>query len=418
MDPELKRELDALKAELGKNVEALARVDKIETAALQRDADTKKLREELDAVKAAHVEREKTIQDLQRTGRQQAIVRDRITIKREATEMLGMLARQLMANHLRMEIPVAFAPETAIVREHIQRATLAAGAVTGSYTVPTITEAQLIDALEEVSSLLSLVDFVPGLPAASSILIPTLTTRPTLQAARATVDTAMTQSDPAFGQMSLSPNEAYIYFPVDNRLIQMSALSLGALLTSLLRDSIIEGITNWLLNADATSTYNSIRGILNENTAGYIYTLPSGKVAFSDLAKSDLTGAKAKCLKRGRARGVWLGSLEVLGLIEDMDRQGKTPVVTYAQDGTPRVLQNPVVIDEGMPDIADSGKSKALLAFGDPATYMVGLIGGIQIAVSTEYLFGKNQTAFRGLINMDIKRKPVATFMLMKTPAA
>lgn len=418
MDPELKRELDALRAELGKNVEALARVDAIEKAGLQREADTKLLRKELDEVKAAHIEREKAIQELQRAGRQQAVVRDRITLKREATEMLGMLARQLMSNHLRQEIPAQFAPETALVREHLQRATLAAGAMTGSYTVPTITESQLIDAIEEVSGLLALVDFVPGLPAASSILIPTLTTRPTLLPTRATVDTAMTQSDPAFGQMSLAPAEAYIYFPVDNRLIQMSALSLGTLLSSLLRDSIIEGICTWLLKGDGSASYNSITGILNEATAAYIYTLPAGKKAFADLAKSDLTGAKSKCLKRGRARGVWLASLDVQGLVEDMDRQGKVPVVTFAQDGTPRILQNPVVIDEGMPDLAESDAGKAVMGFGDLATWMVGLIGGIQIAVSTEYLFGKNQTAFRGVLNMDIKRKPVATFMTIKTASA
>ena len=90
----------------------------------------------------------------------------------------------------------------------------------------------------------------------------------------------------------------------------------------------------------------------------------------------------------------------------------------FAQDGTPRILQNPVVIDEGMPDLAESDAGKAVMGFGDLATWMVGLIGGIQIAVSTEYLFGKNQTAFRGVLNMDIKRKPVATFMTIKTASA
>ena len=417
MDPELKRILDELRGELGKNVQALARVDQLETAAKAKDADLKLIRTELDTIKAAHVEQKKAFDEMQRQSRVQGIQRDGLTDSRAAVAMFGMLCRSAMANHLRQEVPSIFAPEKELIRAYLERATLQAGAVTGSYTVPTVTESELLDALEQISELLSLVDMRTGLPAASTIYMPTLTGRPTLQPARASVDTAMTQSDPAFGQLALSPNEGYIYFPVDNRLMQMSALSLGTLLTSLLRDSLIQGMTDWLINADGTATYNSITGILKEATAAYIYSLPAGKTAFSDLTKADMQKIKAKCLKRGRAKGVWLASLEVQGIMEDMDRLGKVPVITYDQAGNARALQNPIEIDEGMPDLADSAANTAILGFGDPATWLVGLVGGIQVAVSTEYLFGKNQTAFRGVLNLDIKRKPVATFITAKTAA-
>lgn len=422
VDEKLKQEFDALRAELKKNVEALARVDKLEAAAGQRDADVKKIQGDMEAIRAEAKQREDTIRELQQKARVQAIQRDPIRERQDSIRMLGMIVRQELSKHLRVEVPAAFKEEGELVRsyhESISRATLYAGGTTGSYLVPTITEATVIDALEEVSELLGLVDFVPGLPAASTISIPTLVTRPTLQAARASVDTAMTQSDPAFGQLQLTPAEAYIYFPVDNRLIQMSAVALGNLLAQVLRDGLISGICTWLLSGDATSTYNSVRGILKENTAAYIYQLGSGKTGFANLAKSDLTGMKAKCLKRGRGpRGRWLTSLDVLGIIEDLDRTGKTPVITYGQDGMPRVLQNEVVIEEGMPDIADSAADTGFIGFGDWATYLVGLIEGIQIASSSDYLFGKNQTAFRGVLNMDIKRKPVATAILGKTAAA
>ena len=418
MDAELKRELDALKGELGKNVEALARVDKIETAALQRDADTKKLREELDAVKASHVEREKAIQDLQRQGRAQAIQRDHNAIVIEATENLGMIVREMLCKRLGCELPSAFVGEPKLVRERIQRATLAADAVTGSYLVPTITEAQLIDTLEEVSDLLSLVEFMPGLPAAGTIYIPTLTGRPTLQPARASSDTAMTQSDPAFGLMEMSPKESYFWFPVDNRLIQMSAINLGNLVSGLMRDWVVGGICNWLLNADGTANYNFFTGILNESSADYISALPSGKKAFSDLTAQDMRKIKGATLKRGRAKGVWLCSLDVQGLMEDFDRTGKLPFVKEMPDGSMKALQNPIVNDEGMPDIADSAENKTFLGYGDLATFIVGLVGGIQLATSADYRFGNNQTSYRALLNMAIKRKPVNTLRIMKTAAA
>ena len=69
-------------------------------------------------------------------------------------------------------------------------------------------------------------------------------------------------------------------------------------------------------------------------------------------------------------------------------------------------------------DLAADEANKAFLGYGDLATFLVGLVGGIQIGVSTEYLFGENQTAFRAIVNMDMKRKPSATYTILKTAAA
>lgn len=425
MDPEIKKALDEVKAAVGRNVEALARIDAIEAAAKTGVADLKLLRTELDAVKAAAVEREKTITEMQRNMR---IVRqdaDPIRRAHEATAMFGMIIRQELCRALRLEIPSAFAGEVELVRSYqadvLQRATLVSGATTGSYLVPTVTETQLIDTLEQVSDLLGEVEFIPGLPAASTINIPTLTGRPTLQPTRGTSatasDTKMTQSDATFGRLQLTPAEAYIYFPVDNKLIQMSALSLGSLLMNVLNDAVGQGICDWLVNGDGTSTYNSITGILNETDANYLQNLPAGKTAFANVTKEDLLKGMTRMLKRGRANGKWLLDLDVLGILQDIDRQGKTPLVKENANGEYLVYNRPCIIEPLMPDLADSGKSKGFLGLGDLMTFIVGLIGGIQIAQSSDYLFGNNQTAFRAVLNMDIKRKPVKTFMLYKTPA-
>jgi HK97 family phage major capsid protein len=413
---EILRKLDTLSQELGKNSEAVARVHELERTSAAGDVKVKAFEAAIEEIKRADEERRKAIEDLRRGARLQRAAEggDRPA----ALTAFGAMMRQELCRALRIEMPAAFKHEAEIVRAHLERATLYAGGTTGSYTVPTITMAELIDTLEEVSDLLSRVELISDLPAASTINIPTLTGRPTLQATRASVDTAMSQSDPTFGQLQVTPAEAYIYFPVDNRLLQMSALPLGTMLVNVLRDAIAAGMCDWLLNGDGTSTYNSITGILKQATAAYLYTMPSGKVQFSHLAKSDLTGAMAKTLKRGRSAGVWLGNLEILGVCEDMDRTGKTAVVSYGNNGGARVLMHDFVIEEGMPALAASAANTGFLGFGDLSTFLVGLVGGVQVASSTDYLFGKNQTAFRGVLNMDIQRKPAATFMLVKTAAA
>jgi HK97 family phage major capsid protein len=423
MNEELKKELEALKAALGKNVDALARIDQLESALKTVQADAalvKVVRGELDKISAVVAERDAAIKRLQEEGRVQAIRRDPIVDRRHAQEVLGMIVRSELARQNRMELPAAFRHETELVRKYsdeiLARATVTPMSTTGSYLVPTVTDRSILDAVEEVSELLSLIDFVPGLPAGGTFNFTFLATRPTMQVKRASTDTAMTASDPVFAQLQLSPNETYVFFPIDNKLMLMSAVALGGYFEGLCRDAMIDKLAYWTLRADGGASYNSITGALAEATAGYVYSLPAGKTAFSDMTATDLQKIKAKSLKRGRGpKGRWILDLEVLGLIEDMDRTGKNPVLREREDGTYVVKQNPVVIEEHMPGLDESAAATGFALYGDPATIMLGMVGGLQIASDASVKFDKNQTAFRATTIMDIKRKPVATLIVAKT---
>jgi HK97 family phage major capsid protein len=416
MNEEIKALLDGLKAEVQRIGGGLARLDAVERKLAEgalsetaAKAELERCRAEIGEIKAEHTR-------IVRDSRLVQARREGVVEREHGLVVMGAICRQLMAERQRVDIPARFKGEAQIVREYIERATLEAGATTGSYAIPTIMSQEIIDTLEEVSDLVARTDFQPDLP--GNVDFPTIAGRPTLQHARASVDTAMTASDPTFGQLQVRPDEGYCYFGVDNRLIQMSPLALGQVFLNLTREGVVGGLATDLLSGDGTSTYNGITGILNESTAAYVYTMPSGKTAFSDLTATYLRAAMAKALKRGRANGVWVLSLDVLGVIEDLDRTGKVPVVSYSPTGETLVFRRPVVIDEGMPDSADSAAAKAFFGFGDLRTYMVGLVGGIQIATSEHVRFDKNQTAFRGTVNFDIKRKPVATFITGKTAAS
>lgn len=426
MDPELKKELDALRAALGKNVDALARLDALEKIVAAGQADVKLVRAELEKIQQAVTEREQIIRDLREGARLSARQADPIQVRRQAIEMTGMIVRAELARANRMELPAAFRAETDLVRkyqeESLARATLTPMATTGSYVVPTITDLAIQDAVEEVSELLGLVDFIPGLPAGGTFNFTFLSTRPVMQVKRGSTDTAMTASDPVFSQVQLSPAETYVFFPVDNKMFLMSAMALGGYFENLCRDALIDKLAYWLVRGDGTATYNSITGMLAEATAAYIYSLPAGKTAFSDVAATDLQKAKAKCLKRGRGpRGRWILDLEISGssgLISNMDRLGKVPVVTIGNDGQARILTNPEVIEEHMPGTDESAAGTGFIVYGDPATWIVGMVGGLRIASDASVKFDKNQTAFRGDTIVDIKRKPVASAITIKTAAA
>lgn len=412
-DAELRSAMERLDDVLGKDVGARALAEDLAKKFTAGEAALTEVRGKLAEIEKASVERANEIKELRQQARQQALGREG-NDKQRGLRILGATIRESLCRHFGTEIPGSFkAGEETLLREY--RATLEAGAAGGSYLVPTITEAMIIDAIEEVSDLVNRVDFQPGLP--GQMDIPTLTGRPSLLPKRTTVDTDMTQSDPSIGVLPFVPNEMYVFFPVDNRLIQMSAVQLGSLATQLIRDAAIDGLASWLVNADGTTNYNSCTGI-KAQPAPYRLSMDAGKKEIQNLDKSFLTAMKSAVLKRGRARGSWLLSNDVLGLIEDLDRTGKVPVLTYAQDGSPRVLQNPVVMDESMPDIAESAVDTPFIGFGDLATFWVGLVGGIQIGVSQEVLFKRNQTAFRAVLNGQILRKPVKTFVTGRTAAA
>jgi HK97 family phage major capsid protein len=417
MSDQILDKIAELKTELGKNVEAVAKVESLERDLATKTTSLKKAEETLARIESENKTRDEQIVALKRESRVVGVMRDGVQSARDGLAILGMQFRQALARHAKSEVPAEFKEEETLIRDFLARATLQAGGVTGSYLVPTVTNAELIDAIEELSDVLSRVDMVTGLPGASSMLWPVQTGRSTLQPARATVDTAASESAPTFGQLELTPKEAYVYFPVTNRLLQMSAIDLGRVCQQNLRDSVIAGLADWVINADGTAAYNSFTGILCEATGAYIYIMPAGKTSFNDLKKSYVTAAKQQLLKRGRARGVFLSSLSVLGVLEEEDRLGKAPTITYDNGGNARVLMMPSVLDENMPTTEDTGVSKGFAAIGDLATIMVALVGQMEFAVSEHVLFNKMQTAFRGVINAAIARKPVATLITMKTPA-
>jgi HK97 family phage major capsid protein len=198
----------------------------------------------------------------------------------------------------------------------------------------------------------------------------------------------------------------------------MSAVDLGMEMGPLIIAAAVDGLGYGILNADGTSTYNSMTGLLNEATAGYVSSLPNTKTAFSDVTKGDLTAAKAKALLRAQNIGSWIMSTYILGLCEDFDRTGKREAVTTDNQGVTRLLGNKVVIDAYMPGSAASASATGFAIFGDMKTMFVGLVGGMEIGVSEHVRFDKNQTVIRLVLNGQYQRKPFAGLITVKTAAA
>jgi len=392
-----------------------AKLDGIEKARETEAGDLGKLREELEGIKTQADEREKSIREIEQKNSLR-LERDPAQKREQGLIVLGAMVRSHLCAGMRSEVPSQFASERELVdgymRESHERATLDETTAAGGYFVPTVLVMDLYNTLEEVSQLLSVVDFQTGVPTKGTGV--TLTGRPTLQPKRATSDTKMTQSDPAFGQYSWDTDEAHIYFPVDNWMLQLSPIQLGQRMLAVLRDAYVGGICDWLINADGSATYNGNTGMLSD--AVNAVAMAAG--TFESLSNADLRKVMRSVLLRARRMGAFVGGGYVVDVLEEVSRTGKMPILREKGDGSYSLKGKLFIEDEGMPDEVDSGAGKALLGFGDPKTWAVTLAGsGIQLAADTSYRFAYNQTAFRAVGHLSIDRKPGKTWALLNTKA-
>jgi len=167
MDPELKKVLDELKAEVGKHVDVAARIDKIEATVGTSAEEVKTARAEIETLRATVAERDQALKDLREQGRQQAMQRDPIARRDEARAMLGMIVRQELARANRTELPSQFREETELVRawhnQVLARDTVTPMDTSGSYMVPTVTDrGELERAMERPRDYANLVVRVGG----------------------------------------------------------------------------------------------------------------------------------------------------------------------------------------------------------------------------------------------------------------
>ena len=407
-----------IRDEFGKNHTDLhAKLDEIEKRREEQKKDLGSIRDEIEAVKAKAQERENTIREIERRNALR-LESDPLRKREDALSMLGMITRQAMVRgNSSLDMPTRFGNEREQIDSYMsklhERATLDETTTAGGYFIPTQLVLDIYDTLEEVSPLLGQVDFQSGVPTKGSGV--TLTGRPTLQTARANSDTAMTESDPSFSQWNWDTSEAYIYFPVDNWMLQLSPIEIGRRMIAVARDAYIAGICDWLINADASASYNSETGILadKENIVRMAGT------TFASLTNADLRKLMRGVLLRARRMGSFLIGPYAIDLLEDIDRQGKVSVLRETGRGDYICKGKPLVEDEGMPDEDDSAADAAFMGFGDLKTWAVVLAGaGLQIGSDTSVRFNYNQTAFRAVGHLDIVRKPGNTWALLKTKAS
>jgi HK97 family phage major capsid protein len=210
--------------------------------------------------------------------------------------------------------------------------------------------------------------------------------------------TQLPSSDPKFTQMVLSSNKFGITVNVDRELLDDSGVNLLGYLAMSAGRAIGNNLGYALINGG-----NVTNGLLSvAPTAGTAATGTANGKIVGGPAYQDLVNLEYSVIApyRQSKSCYWMCADATVGKLRQLtDNQGRPLWEPSTVLGAPDlVLGKPIVADPFMPAIAGTAKS---ILFGDFSQFFVRLVGGVRFERSDDFLFNKDQVAFRAVLRAD-----------------
>ncbi|MEH1059393.1 phage major capsid protein [Micromonospora sp. CPCC 206171] len=289
------------------------------------------------------------------------------------------------------------APEGQVDYRDLVKGTASAG----GNTVPTSFYNRLVEHMIETSGLLQAGVTILNTGSGENLQIPKTTAYST--ATRTAEGATIAESDPAFGQVTLSAYDYTILMEVSRQLVRDTGVDLEGFLARQAGRALGNAFGNEMVNGTGSS---QPRGILLDATVGKTgptgtttgfgtqSTVGQGGDLLIDLYHSvispyrtskscgwvmnDQTAASVRKLKNSQGDYIWQAALSL---------------------GAPdTILGKPVHIDPFMPAPAANAKS---ILFGDFSAYYVRMVGGVEFQRSDDFAFNRNMVAYRAILSAD-----------------
>jgi len=286
--------------------------------------------------------------------------------------------RQLLDGEVRS---VDFTPE---------RRDLTVGSATaGGNTVPTSFYATLKEHLVEVSAIRQLNVEVLTTASGEAIQVPKTTSHGS--AALVGEGSAIPESDPAFGQLTLNAYKYATLVQVSNELISDTGVDLvGYIARAAGRAVGIDSGTD-LVVGDGSSKPN---GVITASTLG---VTAAGVAA---ITADEVINLMFSVTSPYRSVGSFLigdsALLAIRKLKDQNDQYLWQPALTGGEPNS--ILGRPYVSD---PNVADLGTGNITMAYGDFSTYMIRDVGQMRVERSDDYAFNTDLVTWRVVLRTD-----------------
>ena len=196
------------------------------------------------------------------------------------------------------------------------------------------------------------------------------------------------ETEPAFREIRLEPNEVAAHVVVTDKLLRNSAAA-GALVSSLLRKAIIAAEEDAFLSGNGAG---QPLGIIGHPAAIQVARAGAGAIAYNDVVNMY---ARAKF----GGQLTWIGSQTVLPQLMRMADAGNNLVwQPNAREGAPGTLLGiPFLLNDQSPILGAEGD----LILVDLNYYLIKDGSGISISMSEHPLFTQNRTIIKAFWNVD-----------------
>lgn len=278
---------------------------------------------------------------------------------------------------------------------------LKSGATTGGNTVPTSFYNRLVSHLIETSGLMQAGPTVLNTNSGENIQIPKTTAHSS--AAIVTEGTAISESDPAFGQVTLGAYKYGTMIQVSRELVEDTGVDLqgylamqtGRALGNAFGAHMITGTGSSQPTGVVTSATLGVTGPTGTTTTfGTQSTVGQGGDLLIDLFYSVISPYRAS------ASAAWLMRDATAAIARKIkSSQGDyiwQPSLVVGQPDT--ILGKPVYTD---PNVAAPAASAKSVLFGDFSQYFVRMAGGVRFERSDEYAFNTDLVSYRALLRAD-----------------
>jgi len=273
----------------------------------------------------------------------------------------------------------------------------------GGATVPTDFYGQLVAHLIETSAILQAGATVLNTASGETLQVPKTTAHSS--AAIVTEAAAISESDPAFGQVSLGAFKYGTVIQVSRELLTDAGVDLEGYLSMQAGRALGNAFGAHAITGDGSG---KPRGIVTDATAGA--TGPNAATPVGGFGDQSAANEGADLLitlfhsvispYRMSSSCRWIMADSTAGTI----RKIKTTEGQYIWQpsviaGTPdTILGKPVLTD---PNVAAIGASAESVIFGDISQYFVRMAGGIRFERSDEFAFNADLVTFRALMRAD-----------------
>ncbi|MGP4083161.1 phage major capsid protein [Streptomyces sp. KR55] len=267
---------------------------------------------------------------------------------------------------------------------------LTAGA--GGNLVPTGFYERLMAHLIETSAVLQTNPTVLNTSSGESIQVPKTTAHSS--AAIVTEAAAISESDPAFGQVTLGAFKYGTLIQVSRELLTDAGVDLEGYLSMQAGRALGNAFGAHMVTGTGTG---QPRGVVTDATVGKTGATAGGAITADDLIDlqySVIAPYRASSSCFWTVKDATLGNIRKL---KSTDGQyiWQPSLVAGAPD---LLLGKPIVTD---PNVAAVGSSAKSVVFGDMSQYFVRLAGGIRFERSDDFAFNTDLVTFRALLRAD-----------------